>query len=247
MPLISRRYGELNCVQIDDLTPGQKPELLAVFCHGFGAPGDDLVSLAEAFCSIEPDLADRVRWIFPAAPLEPHEMRHYGGRAWWPINIAKLMELVAAGDVAEIRTARPEGMDEASAQLVAAIEAAAGENQLPLSKIVLGGFSQGAMVSTDAALALESSPAGLILWSGMLLSEAIWQARAPRRAGLSVVQSHGRGDDVLPFSAGAALRDLLVAGGCAVDFIPFMGGHAIPAPSIQASAKLLKSRLEARN
>jgi phospholipase/carboxylesterase len=225
MPEIHRRYGELSCMQIDDLPPGQSPELLAIFCHGFGAPGDDLVSLAEALCSVEPWLADKVRWIFPEAPLEPSEMKQYGGRAWWPINIARLMELVSAGDHSEVRNARPEGMDDASAKLQAAILAAASEAKLPLSKVVLGGFSQGAMVTTDAALALDESPAAMVLWSGMLLSEDVWKVRAPRRAG------------------GEALRDLLVQGGCAVEFIPFQGGHAIPPASIQSAAKIMKSRL----
>ena len=37
---------------------------LVVLCHGFGAPGDDLVSLAESI-----DVPAAVRFAFPAAPL----------------------------------------------------------------------------------------------------------------------------------------------------------------------------------
>ena len=49
-----------------------------------------------------------------------------------------------------------------------------------------------------------------------------------KRAGLHVLQSHGRMDPILPFAGGEYLRDLLKGSGLEVEWIPFGGGHAIP-------------------
>src|SRR5438552_18316161 len=54
-----------------------------VLLHGFGAPGDDLVPLAEVFAHGLPG----VRWVFPAAPLEL-PMGFGDARAWWMIDMA---------------------------------------------------------------------------------------------------------------------------------------------------------------
>ena len=45
-------------------------------------------------------------------------------------------------------------------------------------RIVLGGFSQGAMVATDVALRLEEPPAALVVLSGTLLCQDEWRRRA---------------------------------------------------------------------
>jgi predicted esterase len=55
--------------------------ITCVLLHGFGAPGDDLLPLAEAL-----DLP--VRFVFPAAPLELGMGGFYGdSRAWWMLDL----------------------------------------------------------------------------------------------------------------------------------------------------------------
>jgi phospholipase/carboxylesterase len=48
------------------------------------------------------------------------------------------------------------------------------------------------------------------------------------RAGMPVVQSHGRADPVLGYDIAERLRSELTAAGLAVEFIAFNGGHGIP-------------------
>ena len=108
---------------------------------------------------------------------------------------------------------------------------------------MLGGFSQGAMLATDVALRLDEPPAGLVIFSGTLVNEAEWAARAPRRAGLGVLQSHGRQDPLLPFDNAVALRDLLAGAGLAVDFFAFDGGHALPPDALLRLGAFLAARL----
>ena len=81
---ILTRLGSLTCRVIQDKGAAQAPDLTVVLCHGFGAPGDDLVGLVGPLLELEPALQTGVRFVFPEAPLALEE---YGGgaRAWWRI------------------------------------------------------------------------------------------------------------------------------------------------------------------
>ena len=113
---------------------------------------------------------------------------------------------------------------------------------VPLERIVLGGFSQGAMLSVDTALHRDAPVAGLILMSGTLTAESIWKPLFAKLAGVPVVQSHGRHDMLLPYAIAETLRDRLVAAGAKMDFHSFLGGHEIPPPVLSAVKKFLASR-----
>ena len=116
---------------------------------------------------------------------------------------------------------------------------------LGADRFVLGGFSQGAMVTTDLVLRTDDPPAAACLLSGTLLSEDDWREAAPARAGLPVLQSHGRGDPLLAFPEAEALRDLLAAGGLEVTFEAFDGQHEIPIQVLDAVGALIERVLGA--
>ena len=101
------------------------------------------------------------------------------------------------------------------------------QTKLPLSRVLLGGFSQGAMLATDVALRLEEAPLGLVALSGTLLVEDVWAPKAKARAGLHVFQTHGRNDPILSFLAATWLHELFVSSGMQVELHPFDGGHTI--------------------
>lgn len=206
----------------------QPPRAAVVLCHGFGAPGDDLVGLGPELARRVPALAD-VRFYFPAAPLSLGELGWGDSRAWWLIDMAAIQRLQFASDeeLREFRRSEPEGMPAARKALLAVVQHVANHTGLPLSRIVLGGFSQGAMLATDVALRLEEAPGALCVLSGTLLLEDTWRAKAKARAGLPVFQSHGRQDPVLPFKAAEWLRELLTEAGLPPEFVPFDGGHTI--------------------
>jgi phospholipase/carboxylesterase len=124
----------------------------------------------------------------------------------------------------------------ARADVIALLDAVAQRYTAPL---FLGGFSQGAMLACDVALHTERPLAGLLLLSGTLIARAEWEPRMAARAGLRVLQSHGRYDPLLPFSAAEKLRDLLAGAGLKVGWVPFDGGHEIPPPLLDAVGELL--------
>jgi phospholipase/carboxylesterase len=209
---------------------------LVVLMHGFGAPGDDLASLWRVVAA-----PPGTRWAFPAAPLTLEGMGP-SGRAWWKIDIMRhLMERERGGEASAERAAPP-GMSEANARIVALIDEL--ETRLTPSKLVLGGFSQGAMLACDVALRLDRPLAGLVLLSGTLLARDDWSALAAKRPGLRVFQSHGTEDAMLSYAQAEKLRDLLRQAGADVTWVPFRGGHTIPAPVIDALGRWMGTSLE---
>jgi phospholipase/carboxylesterase len=197
---------------------GDGPAIL--LCHGFGAPGDDLVDIARAV-----DAGPGVRWFFPAAPLE----LSFGGRAWWIIDLERRMELTARGQADQLRLETPAGLAEARAALEATLVVLERDHGVRRDRLILGGFSQGAMLTTEIALAADAPFAGLAILSGTLLSQDRWAAAARARgASLHALMAHGRRDPLLRFADAEALRALLEDGGASVDWAPHGGQHEIP-------------------
>ena len=231
-------YGGLQCTVVEDASA--PPTAAAVFLHGFGATGEDLVPLAEELAARMPESSSSVRFVFPAAPLAPPEFRDFGGRAWWPLNMAALQNAMLKRDFRDLRRETPPQLPAARQLLMTLLDDLRAETGLAMNRIVLGGFSQGSMLATDVALRLDEAPAALVVWSGTLLCEDEWRALAPRRQGLPVIQSHGRQDPILPFEAAGWLRDMLTEAGADVEFHAFPGPHTIPPVAINATAKLLE-------
>lgn len=238
---LTTRLGELDCHVVDALAEGATPELAVVLCHGFGAPATDLVPLAPELMSVEAALADRVRFVFPGAPLTLAEWGMPSGRAWFHLPEAVMRGQMRDWDLFAREV--PPGLPAARRAVMSVVDAVSTTMKLPYGRIVLGGFSQGGMVTTDVALRLEEAPAGLCILSGTLTSEAEWRQKASARKGLPVFQAHGRYDDVLPFTAAERLRDTLVESGLAVDFHAFDGPHTIDPDELERLAAFIAARL----
>ena len=242
MPPRRLKVGSLNCVVVEPVAAELPPERVIVLCHGFGAPGTDLVGLAPAIQNAAPDLMARTQFLFPAAPLDLAHLGMPGGRAWWELNVMALQQMVASGRAESLRKTTPPGLDAARAALTETIQLWSESTGVPLSRFVLGGFSQGAMVTTDVTLHLTEAIAGLTILSGTLLCEDEWSRLAAARPGLPVFISHGSYDPVLPPAGAEALRDLFTAAGCQVSYTSFPGSHEIPAEVLEAWLKFLSEQ-----
>ena len=105
--------------------------------------------------------------------------------------------------------------------------------------VLLGGFSQGAMVSAEIAFRSDTPLKALILLSPTVVDEPSWRDGIPLRRGLPVFIAHGRQDEVLPFSASARLAETLRTAGLNVTWVPFDGEHDIRGPSSTPSTSSL--------
>jgi phospholipase/carboxylesterase len=234
------QYGELNCLVAAPEELSAPPRWLVLLCHGFGAPGSDLAALGPELAKLAPRVAQQTVFLFPEGPLSMDSYGLPGGRAWWPLDMVRLQLAIQQGEFRDLRNDRPELLPAARQQLEACLTAAREEYDLPVSRVVLGGFSQGAMLTTDLVLRLPENPAALLIYSGTLVNEPEWTPLAPHRAGLPVLQSHGIEDPILPFEAAEWLRGFLSGAGLETQFISFRGGHTIPLEALQRTAELLE-------
>ncbi len=242
----TKKLGPFDCVVIDTPRTTDRYRALVVLCHGFGAPGDDLVPCAAELYGACSNLSD-VRFIFPAGPIELDASGLYDSRAWWPIDMVRLQEMIQRGELRDLRSDRPELLDQRYQQLTELIAACSEETSVPVSRMVLGGFSQGAMLATETALRMPQPPAGLVVWSGTLLNERQWRELAAKRGELQVVQTHGRIDPILPFAGGVLLHELFTDNNFDATFFPFLGPHTISREGIAQAARLIEHAASAES
>jgi phospholipase/carboxylesterase len=195
---------------------------LVILFHGFGAPGDDLVPLSDVV-----DVPAGTRWLFPEGPL-PLSLGFGDSRAWWIIDFARIQADRAAGRVRDLSAEIPQGLALARERLLAFLNELPRHLPMDYKKTVIGGFSQGAMLTCDAVLHTDYPWSGLVQLSGNLLAQPVWGPLLAARKGLPVFQSHGTQDDILPHIGAERLRDLLAQSGLAVEWHSFRGGHEIP-------------------
>ncbi len=234
-----QELGGLSCQIVDGRSDPTSPGLVVILCHGYGAPGTDLVPISWNMSVHYPELADRVVYVFPSAPYSLEEQGLFDGRAWWHVDIGRLTMSIERGELRALRNELPEDLADSRQKLLKLVDEAQVNFGVPASRIVLGGFSQGSILATDAALRMPESPGALCIWSGTLMCETVWSELAIARRGLPVLQSHGRRDPLLPFAAAVWLRDLLVAAGLQVDFCEFEGDHTIPLEVLERFGALM--------
>jgi phospholipase/carboxylesterase len=190
--------------------------------HGFGAPGDDLVDLAQTVA-----VPTGTRWFFPAAPLSI-PMGWGESLGWWMLDLERRQRASSSERARAIAQEIPAGLREARERLSAFLDDLTGHYRLDPEYTVLGGFSQGAMLACDVVLRTSAPWAGLVLLSGALLAQDEWHPLIAKRRELEVFMSHGQLDPILPALGAQQLRALLAAAGLRVEWHDFHGGHEIP-------------------
>ncbi len=205
------RLGTLDVIEFP--APAESP--VVVCLHGYGADMADLASLA-----VELDLKAPARWIFPDAPIA----MDMGGRAWFNLDPERLMNLQMGGAPMDLSGDRPAGLDEALKAITGLIEALG----VPWERLILGGFSQGAMVALETVLRAPEMPRGLFILSGNLVDEAGVKKLVKARSGLPFFQSHGEQDPLLGYEGAGRLEKILVEAGLKGSLMTFQGGHGLP-------------------
>jgi phospholipase/carboxylesterase len=200
---------------------------LVLLLHGFGAPGDDLVPLADAL-----NVPAGTRFVFPEGPLSL-SFGPGNARAWWLIDMARIAQDRAAGRVRDLSQDIPKGLAPVRETMLSFLKEIEQKLDADPKKTVLGGFSQGAMLSCDLLLHTDRPYAGLVQLSGNILAQPIWGPLLPKRKGLPVFQSHGVQDEILPYVGAERLRDTLAHAGLSVEWHNFRGGHEIPRMVLQ--------------
>lgn len=220
------RHGNLDAIEF----VSEDPAALTVVClHGYGADMRDLAPLAPEIPVERP-----VRWIFPNGP----ETLEWGGRAWFPIDVAAFEEAQRTGKPRNLSGGEPEGMAQSRLELQAFLEAL----DVPWEQLVPMGFSQGAMMAVDLAMRAPKAPAGVAILSGTFVDRKSVLALAPKKKGLPFFQSHGSVDPILGFQEALKLEGALKAAGWKGELRRFEGGHGIPPELLPELGAWLQAR-----
>ena len=194
---------------------GDRPPTL-VLMHGYGSRAEDWLQFEGRL-----NIPNNGRLILLQGPLRGPLS---GSRGWWWLNLEG--HIPEGQRLPDYSTANPGGIKVASFLVRQYLENIDGP-------IVLGGFSQGAMLSGEVAFQTDQALAALVLIGGTTVNEAGWVERFAGRRDLPIFLAHGRWDGVLPFAIAERFASKLQAAGLNVTWVPYDGGHAIPAQVIQ--------------
>ena len=151
-----------------------------VFLHGYGANGADLLGLADPLAEHLPDTL----FVAPDAP-EACAGAPFGFQ-WFPIPW-----IDGSSEEESMR-----GMMSAIDDLNAFLDALMVDEDLLPEQVVLFGFSQGTMMSLHVAPRRVDPVAGIVAFSGRLLSPETLQDEVVSKMPILLV--HGDQDDVVP-------------------------------------------------
>lgn len=204
---------------------------LVVFLHGYGANGDDLISLGREWQSLLPDAA----FVSPNAP-EPVP-GYPAGRQWFGLTFRDPDE-------------RWRGVTKARPVLDQFLDAELARNNLPPSALALVGFSQGTMMALHTGLR-RPALAAIVGYSGVLVTPTNQEVAAKIPDEISVkppvLLVHGDQDEVIPAQALLMSAQGLGGLGVAVEWHLSQGiGHGIDGDGLKLGGTFLQKAFRGR-
>ena len=199
-----------------------EPQGLLVLLHGRGTSEYDLFPLLDM---LDPEA--RLVGISPRGPISFPP----GGAHWYVVR--------------EVGFPDPGTFLPTYAALTAWIDALPEALGAPEGRLVLGGFSQGAVMSYAAALgAGRPSPAALIALSGFVPAVEGFAVDLSSRSGLPVAIGHGTFDPVIPVEFGRAASERLARAGLDVVYRESPMAHSVDPAFLRDLARWLREMLE---
>ena len=199
---------------------------LVVFLHGYGANAQDLLGLADP---LAPHMPDTV-FVAPDAPEQCAGSPM--GYQWFPIPWID-------GSSEEDSAA---GMERAVGDLNAYLDTVMQEEGIGADKTILFGFSQGTMMALYVAPRRPEAVAGVVGFSGRLMSPELLEDEAVVKPPVLLV--HGDQDDVVPPASLPEAADALTAAGFEV-YAHVMKGtaHGIAPDGLSVAAAFMREKL----
>jgi len=200
---------------------------IVVFVHGYGANGADLLGLADPLGEHLPDTL----FVAPDAPENIPGMPM--GFQWFPIP------WIDGSSEEEAERGMAAAVDDFNAFLDALM---VDEDVLP-EQVVLFGFSQGTMMSLHVAPRREDPIAGIVAFSGRLLSPETLVDEVLSR--MPVLLVHGDQDDVVPPQSLPEAADALQQAGFQDVFAHVMKGtaHGIAPDGLSVALAFMRDKL----
>ncbi len=196
----------------------EEPEGLLVLHHGRGTDERDLLGLADV---LDPDgrlhvASARGPLVLPGSP----------GYHWYRVP--------------RVGYPDPETFRAARAGLAELHDSLWEKTGIGPERTVLGGFSMGTVMSYAMGLAGDRpAVAGILAFSGFIPTVEGWSPQLEERQSTRVFIAHGRADPIMEIDFARRARELLEAGGLAVDYHESDVGHTIDPAHLPVAAAWL--------
>ena len=192
---------------------------VVIFLHGFGADGQDLISLAEFYAKELPNTA----FYSPTAPSStPFGM----GYQWFSDNNWTFRD--------------KDGIEKAKNILEEYINSIVEKHNIEHKDVAIVSFSQGTMTSLYSLPRFENKLAGLVAYSGLMM----WQEELEEGDynKFPVIFYHGINDEVVPYEGSVQAEQELEKLGFNDTTVELEEGleHGISLQGIQKTTKFLK-------
>lgn len=205
---------------------GEAPQKLVVFLHGYGADGNDLIGLGEAWAQLLPDAL----FVSPHAP-EPCGGAPFG-RQWFELTFRDPGE-------------RWRGVNKAAPVLNAFLDRELAAHGLGDTDLALVGFSQGTMMALHVGLRRSAAPGAILGYSGMLAG--VEHLEAEKTTAPPVMLIHGDRDEVIPVQALLQAAQALGRAQIPVEWHVSEGiGHGIAPDGLELGARFVARALANR-
>jgi phospholipase/carboxylesterase len=192
-----------------------------ILTHGRGADAGDLEPLLEL---LDPDR--RLLGVFPRGPLALPP----GGRHWYVVR--------------EIGYPDTDTFSSTYSELAAYLDDVLAEHEIGWERTVVGGFSQGAVMSYALGLgAGRPRPAAILAFSGFIPTVEGFELELDSRGGLPVSIAHGTHDPVIGVEFGRDARARLEEAGLAVSYREDPVGHTIAPGGLAQAITVLAEAL----
>jgi phospholipase/carboxylesterase len=213
------RHEDLSLPYVLNVPSGKGADTampLLVFLHGRGADANDLADLAPMV-----DSPEGYRFVFANAPraFEPYPGMTFGF-TWfdgWPPS---------RESIAESRVLLLRFLDEIVKRYPP-----------PGGRLILAGFSQGALMALDAGFRTAQPLRGLVAMSGGVYEEELPDLRARKEQPVLIV--HGTLDDMIPVVAARRARRVLEEHGVEPEYHEFPMGHHVTPESMAVVADFI--------
>jgi phospholipase/carboxylesterase len=212
---------------------GGRPRALVVLCHGAAASARQMHDLAAAWGEAVPD----------AAFLAPHAPRARTSRHPYLLPLGRLRrrEWFSLRDRSPAVEAA--GLRAAAAALDRTIEAALEALDLGEDRLVLAGFSQGAMMALFAGQRRAVAPLGLLSFAGGVPALPLLAGELRNQAPVLLV--HGEADPIVPVARSRDSAQALRGLGVPVQLLALPEvGHEIDLAGLYAGCAFLRRVLE---
>ena len=191
-------------IEPDDYDPNRRYPMI-VLLHGFGAHMGDLAGLTPAI-----DSRGYV-YVCPNAPLSVQLGPGMVGYAWTPPG--------GSGSPEQVRSAEE--------MLATLLEEVMERYSVERGNIILGGFSQGGMMTYRIGLSDPDTFSGLLVLSARVSGPEILRARLPIERSQPIFISHGTEDSMISVDDAHKSLEFLEAEGYSPEYHEYRMGHAI--------------------